>query len=347
MNIPTQFGQGPAPCTDYQSLHGARTGKSSFAQTIAQTQSSCLSLTTAEGDQVTLSNLSQSYQYTQGVGWFSPTSSEVNLAGSSTTAEAMGLSVQGDLNEQELADINKLVGELTSIASAFFSGDHESAMTKAMDFGNLSLGSVSSLSASFSRQTVTQTRITSHPPLPAMTDRNDLNLQDLYEKLGRDSSEQLDYAELLKTRWQQILKSLDEMKDKDLDGLFARRMEPQPMPSQELPAEVVGELQAPASDPAPAIREAKTTDPTVPAEERAARQMLAHMEQLLSNHPKLSPFAGPLASRAMEKAASRSEQDRPETARAFGALRDAFRNQLYQWFLPPQMPTGTEPLTTA
>lgn len=339
MNIPTKSGQESVASTDYQSLYGARAGKSTFAQTIAQTQSASLTLTTAEGDLVTLSDLSLSHRQTQGVGWFSPASSGVKLSSSATTAEGMGLSVQGDLNVQELADITRLVGELTAIASAFFSGDSESAMTKAMDFGDLPLGSVSSLSASFSRQTAAQTRITSHSPLPAMAD-----LQDLSETLGTDSTGELDYAELLEARWRQVLKALDEMKEKELDGLFARRVEPQPVPGQGLNA--VAEKQPPlARNPLPVSREAESTDLAVPAEERVARQMRAHMEQLLSNHPKLSPFAGPLAATSMAKGASRSEQALPDTARAFGALQNAFRNQLHQWFFPPEPPPPAGPLT--
>ena len=346
MNIPNQFGQGSAASTDYQSLYTAPSAKATFAQTLAETQSSWLSLTTAEGDRVTLSDLSMSYQQTQGVGWFSPTSSRMNVSSSSMTAEAMGLSVQGDLNEQELADITRLVGELTSIASTFFSGDYENAVTQAMDFGNLGLGSVSSLAASFSSQTVSQTRTTSQSSLPAMADLKDLNLEDLYQSLGADRTEELDYAAMLEARWQQMLKALDAMQEEELDGLLARRMEPQPVLSAEAVAPAPPEEQpTPADAPAPVLQEAESADlPTVPAAEQAARQMLAHMEQLFSDHPKLTPFAKALANTAMEKAAHRADHAQQDTAKAFGTLDNAFRNQLHQWFLPPELPTA-KPLT--
>ncbi len=349
MSIPIQSGQGPIACTDYQSPYGTRTGTTnSFAQTIAQTQSSSLTLTTAEGDRVTLSNLSRSYQSTQGASWATATSSGVQLASSSASIEAMGLSVQGDLNEQELADITRLVGELTSIASDFFSGDQESAMNKAMDFGNLGLGSISSLSASFSRQTVTQTQITSQQTLPASTntaDSNDQKLEDLYAKMETNSQEEQNYAELQKGRWEQIMKALDEIKRQELEGLYARRLKPQPVPRQNVPDPVLAEQQAPANDPAAENREPEAKDLDVPAEERAAGQMLAHMEQLLHNHPKLSPFAKPLVTTAMERAASQVDQDRSDTARAFGTLREAFHNQLQQRFSPPEGMPNNDPLT--
>lgn len=327
MNIPAQSAQGPAASTDYQSLYSARSGKSTFEQTLAQVQSTSFSLTTAEGDQVTLSGLSQNYQYTQAIGWFSPASSGVSYASSSTSAEAMGISVQGDLNEQELADISRLVGELTSIASTFFSGDQQSAITRAMDFGDMSMGSVSSLSASFSRQTVTQTRLTSHSPLPAMEDLKDLKLKDIYDTLGTNTSGEPDYATVLEARWQQILKALDEMKAKEMDGLFARRMEPTPLP-------ITGVNAEPAALPA------------VPPEELAAQQMVSHLEQLLTDHPKLTPFAKALGNIAMDTAARQPEQGLPDTARALGDLKNAFLNQLHQWFLPSEPPT-TSGLGTA
>ncbi len=327
MNIPTNSNQGPAASTDYQSLYSARSGKSTFEQTLAQVQSTSFSLTTAEGDQVTLSGLSQNYQYTQAIGWFNPASSGVNYTSSSTSAEAMGISVQGDLNEQELADISRLVGELTSIASSFFSGDQQGAMARAMDFGDMSMGSVSSLSATFSRQTVTQTRLTSHSPLPAMEDLKDLKLKDIYDTLGTNTSEEPDYATVLEARWQQILKALDEMKAKEMDGLFARRMDPTPL-------SVTGVNAEPAALPA------------VPPEEHAARQMMSHLEQLLTDHPKLTPFAKALATTAMDTAARQPEQGLPDTAKALGDLKNAFLNQLHQWFLPSEPPT-TSGLGTA
>lgn len=342
MNIPTQSGQGSTASTDYQSMYSARAGKSTFEQALAQTQSSSFSLTTAEGDRVTLSSLSQNYQYTHAIGWFNPTSSGLTVAGSSATAEAMGFSVQGDLNEQELADITRLVGELTSIASDFFSGDYDGALTRAMDFGDLSMGSVSSLSASFSSETVIQTRISSYEALPAKAD-------DLSDALGTDASEELKYAELLKARWQQILKVLDAMQARELDGLFTRREEPQPVAAQDVPDAARKEEQPLASAPPPAAKEAEPATQAAPAAERVARKMLARMEEFLGTHPKLSPFAGPLAAASMEKAANKSEQPLPDMAKAFGALRNAVRNRLPQGFPPPEPPPAAPapPATTA
>ncbi|MDG4475473.1 hypothetical protein [Thiovibrio frasassiensis] len=340
MNIPTQSAQGAAASTDYQSLYGARSEKNTFEQTFAETLSSSLALTTAEGDLVTLSGLSQSYQQTQGASWFSPASSGIHVASSAMTAEAMGFSVQGDLNAQELGDITRLVGELTSIASTFFSGDHEGAMTRAMEFGNLGLGSISSLSASFSRQTVTQTRISSYSSLPAMTEDNAPQGKDLSKNQKIDQSKALDYAQLLEARWQQILKALDENKEHTLDGILTRRTPPQPEPNTSV---IANENHGHSS----AEKQQGGVPASVSASEQAGHQMLGRMQELLRNHPKLTPLANSLASTAMEKAAARSPQPHPVIARAFGELQNTFRNQLQQWLFAPEVPTATTPLTTA
>ena len=71
------------------------------------------------------------------------------------------------------------------------------------------------------------------------------------------------------------------------------------------------------------------------------------MEQLLTDHPKLTPFAKALAATAMEKAARQTEQPLPDTAKALGDLKTSFLNQLHQWFLPSDPPTAPTPLTPA
>ncbi|OGQ85974.1 MAG: hypothetical protein A2512_01445 [Deltaproteobacteria bacterium RIFOXYD12_FULL_56_24] len=309
MNIPTLSGHGPTAATDYQSLYAAPSSKTTFAQVIAETQSSWLSLTTAEGDRVTLSDLSMSYQQTQGVGLVTPTASGTSVSSSSTSAESMGLSVQGDLNAQELADITRLVTELTSIASTFYAGDYEGALSKAIDFGDLGLGSVSSLAASFSRQTVTQTKISSYSSLPSMA-----NLKDLYEKLEKGTTAEPDYAALLEARWQQILKTLDQIQAETLDGVFARREESQGLETAPVAPPSPEKQRPPAIEASPVRRENEPSAPPPPASPARAqgpRQMLARLEQLFNDHPKLAPFAKNLAATVMENGAGRTTDHAP------------------------------------
>jgi len=84
-----------------------------------------------------------------------------------TTGERFSFSVQGDLNEQELADIEAIVKGVDSIAAEVAQGDMDEAFEKAMSMGNYS--SVSMYSAEISHQrsysVSEETRSTSHGPL--------------------------------------------------------------------------------------------------------------------------------------------------------------------------------------
>lgn len=67
-----------------------------------------------------------------------------------TTGEQFSFSVQGDLNEQELADIEAIVKGVDSIAAEVAQGDMDGAVEKAMSMGNYA--SVSMYSADISHQ---------------------------------------------------------------------------------------------------------------------------------------------------------------------------------------------------
>jgi hypothetical protein len=112
-----------------------------------------LTIKTREGDIVTLSSNSfsefNSSEYNSkgeirtdsGSAQFSRHNQQITL----TTGEQFSFSVQGDLNEQELADIGAIVKGVDSIAEEMASGDMKGAVEKAMSMGNYS--SVSMYSA--------------------------------------------------------------------------------------------------------------------------------------------------------------------------------------------------------
>jgi len=84
-----------------------------------------------------------------------------------STGEQFSFSVQGDLNEQELADIEAIVKGIDSIAAEVAQGDMGQAVEKAMSMGNYA--SVSMYSAEISHQrsysVSEETRSTSYGPL--------------------------------------------------------------------------------------------------------------------------------------------------------------------------------------
>lgn len=134
-----------------------------------------LTIKTREGDIVTLSSNSFSqldaFEYNSrgeirtdsGNARASQHTREITL----TTGEQFSFSVQGDLNEQELADIEAIVKGVDSIAAEVAQGDMEGAVEKAMSMGNYS--SVSMYSADISHErsysVAEETRSLTHGPL--------------------------------------------------------------------------------------------------------------------------------------------------------------------------------------
>lgn len=272
-----------------------RTGQETFQHISASSQTAHLSLRTAEGDIVTFSGLLENYQAMESKSIFSPTSSRQGMTALLQNQESMAVSVQGDLNDEELADILRLVNDLTAIAASFFAGDHETAMTAAMNLGEM--GSVSRLSATFTRQVSMETRLTGAHPLPASLEKySDALRRQLPLVANGEGHGAPNYGEVLRTRWQQILAVLET-----------------------------------AANTAPAQQ-----SPAASGQE-TARKMMERMEQTLGQHPGLSPFAGPLATQSLTRAASaaRPGENHPDMARAFNALQDEFSRQLRQWLTGP------------
>ncbi len=98
-----------------------------------------LTIVTAEGDQVTLSATSASR------GTLTTYDAEGRLHGAGVRAEALKLStktrlsieVEGDLNAEELADIEQLLGRVNALATGFFSGDFDEALEEVLGLDEL------------------------------------------------------------------------------------------------------------------------------------------------------------------------------------------------------------------
>lgn len=267
-----------------------RAGQETFQQISAGSRTAHISLQTAEGDIVTFSGLFENYQAMEARSVFSRGSSLQEATLLQQGRESLAVSVQGDLNEEELADVVRLLNDLTAIASSFFAGDHETAMTAAMNLGEM--GSVSRLSATFSQQTSLHSRLVGTHPMPA-------SLEDFGEQLRRqipltaenNAGEVQDYGELLRARWQQILTALENAAEESL-----------PAPTPE------------------------------PSRQKTASQMLQRLEQTMGHHPGLGAFAGPLATKAMTRAAAlQPVETHAATAKAFAALQQEFAGQLHRW----------------
>ncbi len=146
-----------------------------------------LTIQTREGDVVTLSASSFSemdaYEYSSS-GEISSKHGQVQAAYHEreitlTTGESFSFSVQGDLNEQELADIEAIVKGIDEIIGEMAEGDMGDAISKAMSMGTYDSVSMyeADISVERSYEMYSETRSAS------------------YDRLGRDMAEQLPAAE--------------------------------------------------------------------------------------------------------------------------------------------------------
>jgi len=135
-----------------------------------------LTIQTREGDVVNMSSSSFSqfnaFEYNSqgqiqtdsGYALINQHTREITL----TTGESFSFSVQGDLNEQELADIEAIVKGIDGIVSEVAQGDMDEAVAKAMSMGTYS--SVSMYSAEISHESyyavTEETRSVSRGTLP-------------------------------------------------------------------------------------------------------------------------------------------------------------------------------------
>ncbi len=135
-----------------------------------------LTIKTREGDIVTLSssrfaqfnaseyNSKGEIQTDSGNALLTQHTREITLA----TGDQFSFSVQGDLNEQELADIEAIVKGVDSIAAEVAEGDMEEAVAQAMAMGNYSSVSMYSADISYQRSysMIEETRSVANSPLP-------------------------------------------------------------------------------------------------------------------------------------------------------------------------------------
>ncbi|MFZ5776100.1 MAG: hypothetical protein ACOY3Z_11515 [Thermodesulfobacteriota bacterium] len=172
-------------------------------QKSSQTLSASIRLQTAEGDTVTISSLSHQQSWLATESLATPARLETEVRMTAESQSGLALSVQGDLSEEELADIQELMTDLTSISAAFFAGDYQGAMEQAANLGDM--GSVATLSASFARQASwSRTLSASGHPLPSnMPGASSVGMGLPEPGTGTPSQGLL-------ARWQQLLAALPE-----------------------------------------------------------------------------------------------------------------------------------------
>jgi len=238
----------------------------SFQQTSEKQKDSQISLTTAEGDVVTISSSYVKAMAYAASAEFAPGMWNQSYTAMSLESSTFNMSIQGDLNEEELQDIKHLLQDLKKIAKSFFHGDTEGAMKKALNIGDM--GSIAQLSANFSysEQISTTRSVATYQPLPSGNDMP-ATFKKLQKMVGEDASEDFNFADILRARWQQMLATFDADDEKDA---------------------VINAM------------ETANEDNNTPI----AQQMLARVLETIEKQPQLSPFVIPVANHAIEEAAA-------------------------------------------
>lgn len=117
-------------------------------------RSTDVTLVTGDGDRVTLSSSTDrqaSYQVYNSSGSINGTSTSARIETFSlSSGKSMSISVEGELSEQERADIALVASTVDKMATEFFNGDVDTALASILDAGGTGSGTISSISASMS-----------------------------------------------------------------------------------------------------------------------------------------------------------------------------------------------------
>jgi len=181
----------------------------------SQSEEVSISLTTREGDQISIRQSAMS----EHLNAQHKKDASLQTLDTRLATAGMSLSLQGDLNDQELADLSALLGDLSVIADDFFSGNLTKAMTGAMNINDM--GTISTLEATFSRTSVLANYLEVPHPLPSFNDQQHAPL--LNEVMGQAADAKTpSMLDSLTAQWQQFLDALTEQ------GTLPSRQQPPP-----------------------------------------------------------------------------------------------------------------------
>lgn len=258
-----------------------------------------ITMTTSEGDRVTISSSLENMQGMQyqaaGAG---PSHSFV--AASLNTA-SFAMTVEGDLNAQELADISSLVKDLSHIAKDFFKGNLDQAMNKALDIGDT--GTINGFAASFTATSMTSSLLSANHPIPALAP----------ESMGSDAGNEAeastvpaqpdmpDMIDLLRGQWEQL-------------------------------KELLAQQTAPASATQATAQEIPDTPVMAASPGVTAQNMMDRATTTMSEYPRLSPLIQPLVARVIDNLAA-SMPKFPDVLGLTNQLHSEFARAWHQWLI--------------
>lgn len=235
----------------------------SMQQTAVQSRQTEITMTTSEGDRVTLSTSLENLRALQYSA--SGTDQSLSFVAASLNTASFSMTVEGDLNAQELADIKSLVNDLSHIAKDFFKGNMDQAMNKAMDIGDT--GTINGFSAAFTSTSMTSSQLTENHPVPALS----------HDTMGSDTTtgtaatvapDQPSITELLRGQWEQLKKIIEQQA-----------------------------TLAPATTATP--QEVSDTQPAAATPAETAQDMMDRAATTMIDNPRISPLIQPLTDRVI------------------------------------------------
>jgi len=239
---------------------------SAYSQFASQSQQAEISITTKEGDTVSISS---SFFSQQKASLRSYENGQSLLTAQAVTGKSDLLQIQGDLSPQELTDLSNMLGDLSQIAGDFFNGNLDAAAAGAMNIGDM--GSLAKLDATFTNNLSLASTLVDYHPLP--NSANDLfsnMLADAKDKPEPASQDGLSVTDRLQAQWQQFLSYLENQTGGNK-------------------AESVGKGQGDSPDKPSDIKD-------------VGQAMLARVRQTLHNHPRLSPLVPAVGDLALNNA---------------------------------------------
>lgn len=301
-------------------------GQTSYQQLTAMSRESNISIKTAEGDTVTFSQDLFSGSALSFAGEMSVYGSMQTFTAESIKSENIGFSVQGDLNEEELADIKHLFKDLSAIAKDFFRGDLEGALKDSFKL-NRHMGSISEVNASFSQTTIASLSQSSHY-LPEFNAEFAGGFMEMEENQHIENT----IANILRAQWQQIADMLEFEKEEQTPG------------ANKIPQGSIltdGSLLQPDANVEEQENTAFAPDISAPGKtydfggkfQKHAKMMMAQMARTLEKHPRLSPFAVPLADNAIALASKEIPKNSSENNHNERQLRHGFMNEYANWLM--------------
>ncbi len=173
--------------------------QTSASQLYASFEKALIDITTSDGDIVTLQHSSSHAALSQSVQWQNNVSQGASVSAQTLDTHSFSFSVQGDLSLEELEDLGDLFDSLSLIAADFYQGNMDGAIGAALNIGDL--GSLSSVSATFTKSEISASQITSVSANPYAQ-----------AQLTETDNEEHALARQRQAQWQQILTYLETRK---------------------------------------------------------------------------------------------------------------------------------------